>query len=136
MNKMITIISVFDDPIAMETTIDKLNERGLQWSVFDPTTASQEGSASIEAISTPGIVPAPGSVGASGSFSQTDRDAMINAFEKYLASLHVARKAINAYVDQFTHKAKFVGVRVDEKNASTVIDLMKTLNPSRIDRHG
>jgi hypothetical protein len=135
MNKT-TIIGVFDDPIALEKTINKLNEKGLQWSVFDPNVVAQGGGTGVAPpISTPGVVPAPGGVGAAGSFSQRDRDAVINAFKDHLSSLHLSRKAIDAYVDQFTHEAKLVSVRVDEKLASEVIELIQAFNPSQINRH-
>jgi hypothetical protein len=135
MSKTTTIIGVFDDPIALEKTINKLNEKELQWSVFDPSIIAQEVGTGGEPISTPGVVPAPGNVGAAGSFSQVGRDAVINALKDHLSNLHVSQKVIAAYVDQFTHEAKFVSLRVDEERASEAMELMQTFNPSRINRH-
>ena len=130
-----TIISLFDDSLAMEKAINKLNEAGFQERVFDPATIAQEVGHGVSPTFTPGAGPTPGGVGLAHSYPENSRDEIVRTFRNHLSDLHLSNDQIEGYVTNFAHGAKFVIVRTDKKRATEAMDILQAANASQVNRH-
>ena len=130
-----TIVSIFDDPMALDKAINALNRSGFQERVFEPASVAQEVGHGVSPVFTPGAGPTPGGVGLAHSFPENSHDEVLRTFRSHLSDLHLSDDEIDAYVNSFDHGAKFLVVTTDKARAAEAVELLQGANASRVSRH-
>lgn len=130
-----TIISLFDDSLAMEKAIDRLNADGFEERVFEPANVAREVGHGVGPAFLPGAGPAPGGAGLAHSYPEDSHAEVLRTFRNHLAALDLSESQIEDYVTSFDHQAKFVIVTTDPERAPQAMAILQAARASRVHRH-
>ncbi len=131
-----TIVSLFDDSLALDRAVTNLSSGGFDERVFDASIVSREVGHGVSPLFTPGTGPAPGSAGLAHSYPDDSREEVSRTFRSHLNDRGIPDDEVDAYVTNFEHGAKFVIVAVEPKRATEAMELLRNAGASRVDRHG
>ena len=140
---MTVIVGIFDDASSLDNAIEALSDAGIEESVFDQNTVSQETFSSVAGTFVPGSPSLPGSPyiapghtrGESGMVPGTAQGEVARLFKTHLKDYRLPEGLIENYASSFEHGGKFLIVKVDPARAQTVMDIFKKFDPARINRH-
>ena len=129
---MTTIIGIFDNPLAVEKTVNRLNKKGLSPEVFDPNLELEEAiGAGGESVLLADAV----GVSLHADIDSYDGEYDSDHFCSSLADLQVPDVAIQYYETLFDRGEIFIAVETEEHFVDEVMNLMRTTGASLIGRH-
>ncbi|MGA7901542.1 MAG: hypothetical protein WCC08_14775 [Terrimicrobiaceae bacterium] len=133
MNTETVIVGILDNSQDLERADKQLAAAGFEATVYDEAIAAEE---------PVGVSPVPvGPMLAPGTVPREDLDTAesdvpaMSAFKSHLAECQLPDEVIEAYATAFSHKGKFVVVRVEPECAKHVMEILEECSASRVNRH-
>jgi hypothetical protein len=133
---MTIIVGIFDDPDALDQTIERLADQGFKENVFDQSTVPREVGFHETLLFAPGARSAHGDFGAPEKVTEANRLEAVRVFKDHLIKdFHLPSEVIESYATSFYHEGKFVIVKTTARRAPEVMDIMRAGNASQVNRH-
>jgi hypothetical protein len=136
---MTTVVAIFDAAEQVDDAVNRLATAGLDVSVVDETSLSQE-PGSIDPVG-PAVVPGAAAEiiagrDASNLIPQRDKNALDRAFRARLDEEYgLADDVIDTYATTFAHSGRFVLVRASGKDADRAVEMLRAAGASRVNKH-
>jgi hypothetical protein len=136
---MTTVVAIFDAAEQVEDAVNRLATAGLDASVVDETSLSQE-PGSIDPVG-PAVVPGAAAEIVAGRdepnlIRKRDKNALGRAFRARLDEDYgLSDDVIDAYATTFAHSGRFVLVRASGKDADRAVEMLRAAGASRVSKH-